>query len=350
MKSGLIVREADPLNLETPLGQADSFLTPNDQFYVRNHFGVPGLDPTSWRLVVTGSVERPFTIGLNELKALPAEVRTVTLECAGNGRVFLVPKVKGLLWGDGAVGTAEWLGVSLRTLLDRSGIKPAAVEVTLEGADSGQVNEEPRTPGLISYTRSVPLAKVNDVLLAYAMNGADLEPNHGRPVRAIVGGWYAMASVKWLSRIIVTDQPFQGYFQTLEYSTFERWDDIPSLVGLTGNAVKAQIIHPIRGETLASGSDFMVEGKAWAGEAAISRVEFSGDGGQTWTDARLIGDPVRHAWREWLVIWKTPDRPGHYALMARATDDQGRIQPTGRDPDLRTYMIHHVIPVEVRVV
>ncbi len=346
---GRIVREADPLNLESPVSSLESFLTPTAQFYIRNHFDVPDRDPATWQIRIEGAVARPFSISPNELWHLPTETRTVTLECAGNGRVFLKPKAKGLLWGEGAVGTAEWQGVPLRILLDRAGIHADAVEVIMEGADSGQVTEEPKTPGVISFARSLPLAKVDDVLIALAMNGAELVPVHGAPVRAIVGGWYGMASVKWLRRIIVTDRPFQGYFQTLEYATFEQQHDIPTLVGLKRNAVKAQIISPVRGELINGGTRYDVRGKAWSGEATITRVEFSADGSQTWRDATVLGPASRHAWQEWSIAWDVPEVAGKAQLMARATDSLGRVQPITRDSALRTYAIHHVIPVEVEV-
>ena len=349
MRSGLIVREADPINLESPPGSHESFLTDTRQFFVRNHFDVPTVDAATWRLEITGAVGNGYAIGPAELKRLPTETRTATLECAGNHRVYLVPKAKGLLWGAGAVGTAEWQGVPLRTLLDRSGINPDAVEVIFEGLDSGEVRDEPKTPGVISYARSIPIAKVDDVLIAHGMNGSDLEPIHGWPVRAIVGGYYGMASVKWLTRIVVTNRPFVGYFQSLEYATFDRQDGFPSLAAVTTNAVKAQIVEPMRGEVIEAGTDYKIQGKAWAGEATVTRVEWSADGGAVWSDAFLLGEPIRHTWREWAATWKVPAQPGDYQLGARATDDQGRTQPLARDLDLRTYAIHHVIPIGVVV-
>lgn len=347
-RSGRIIRESDPLNVESPLGGSDAFLTPTADFYIRNHFGEPQLDPAAWRLAVSGSVSAPFRISLAELRRMPGVTKVATLECAGNGRVFLVPRAKGLLWGDGAVGTAEWVGVPLRVLLDRAQIEANAIEVILEGADSGQTREEPLTPGPIAYARSIPLAKVDDVLLAYAMNGAPLEASHGSPLRAVVAGWYGMASVKWLQRIIVTTKPFAGYFQTLEYATFERHEGGPTLVGLTVNAVKAQITEPPRGATL-PGGPVVVRGMAWAGEALVTRVEFSSDDGQTWADAAMEGEPIRHAWRRWSIPWRAPIETRECRLMARAHDDQGRVQPLIRNLDDRTYRINHVIPVEVKI-
>ena len=347
---GLIVRESAPENLESPASAFDSFLTPTPSFYVRSHFAVPRLDAATWRLKVEGAVRAPVEVSLADLRGMPATSKVALLECAGNGRVALVPKAKGLLWGPGAVGTAEWTGVPLRALLERAGVAPGAVEVVLEGADSGAVNDEPRSPGVIPFARSVPLAKaLDDVLIAFAMNGRDLTPAHGFPARAVVPGWYGMASVKWLRRIVVTNRPFAGYFQTLEYATFERAHGLPSLVPLTENAVKAQVLRPTRGEVVPPGGAVVVRGLAWAGAATVTRVEVSADDGATWADARLVGDPVRHAWRAWEWTWRAPDQAGPHRLLARATDDRGRVQPLARDQDLRNYAISHAIPVEVVV-
>src|SRR6266516_599582 len=216
LHDGRIVRGEDPLNLEMPFSSLDQFITPTEAFYVRTHFPIPKIDKRDWRLRVEGNVEKPFELGYEDLLRMQSRTIAVTLECAGNNRNFLEPKVKGVQWGLGAVGTAEWTGVPLSILLDRAGVKPEAVEVILEGADGGEL-EDPKSPaGELKFARSIPLTKArNDVLLAYKMNGNDLPPQHGFPVRAIVPGWYAMASIKWLQRIIVTDRPFNGYYHTL---------------------------------------------------------------------------------------------------------------------------------------
>src|SRR4029077_17434819 len=142
---------------------------------------------------------------------------TSLLECAGNSRVFLKPPQVGIRWEQGAVSNAEWTGVSLSAVLDEAGVKRGAVEVILEGADRGKFDPpDAKTPGVISFARSLPIEKArqDEVLLAYRMNGKELPINHGFPVRVVVPGWYGMASVKWLKRIRVTDRPFHGFFQT----------------------------------------------------------------------------------------------------------------------------------------
>jgi DMSO/TMAO reductase YedYZ molybdopterin-dependent catalytic subunit len=347
---GLVLRQSEPRNLEGPFSSLDGFITPNDRFYVRSHFPVPKVDAATWTLKVEGAVETPFEIGQDELRRLPSKTMTAMIECAGNGRVFLVPRANGLLWENGAVGNAEWTGVPLATILERAGVKSGAVDVVLEGADKGKIDTDPKTPGVIQYARSVPLAKaIGDVLLVYKMNGEDLTQLHGAPVRAIVPGWYGMASVKWLTRILVTERAFGGYFQTFDYSTFDRVHGQASLVPLGENGLKSQIARPARMETVAKGKPYRVRGAAWAGEAGVAGVDLSVDGGKTWNKAELIGDPVKFAWRLWQWTWQVPDAPGKQTLMARATSDRGAVQPMTRDEDLRTVKIHHVIPVEVDV-
>ncbi len=216
---GKIVRGEEPLNLEMPFGNLDGFITPTEAFYVRTHFPIPKIDKNKWRLRVEGEVKEPFEMNYEELLKLESRKIPVTLECAGNNRNFLEPKVKGAQWGLGAVGNAEWTGVPLSILLDRAGVNSVASEVILEGADGGKL-EDPKSPaGELRFARSIPLTKAReDVLLAYKMNEVDLPAQHGFPLRAIVPGWYAMASIKWLERIIVTNKPFTGYYQTLDYA------------------------------------------------------------------------------------------------------------------------------------
>jgi DMSO/TMAO reductase YedYZ molybdopterin-dependent catalytic subunit len=227
--TGLIIRQKEPNNLEMPFDRLDSFLTPTDLFYIRSHFPTPNIDASQYELRIDGAVGRPLTLRYEELRAMRSETRIATLECAGNGRVFLVPQVRGAQWELGAVGNAEWTGVPLRDLLERAGLEDGACEIIFEGADQGVPSEEPIPPGPISYSRSVPLDKAlqPEVLIAYQMNGRDLSPDHGFPVRAIVPGHYGMASVKWLTRIQAVREPFQGYWQTSDYGYWESLDGKP---------------------------------------------------------------------------------------------------------------------------
>src|SRR6266576_4654423 len=177
---GKIVRGESPLNLEMPFEQLEGFITPTELFYVRTHFTVPHIDRYAWWLRGEGDVENPFAINYEQLLELESMTVPVTLECAGNNRNFLEPKVKGVQWRLGAVGTAEWTGVRLSMLLDRAGVKPNACEVVLEGADGGMLEDPKSPPGELKFARSIPLEKARrDVLLAYKMNGEYLPPEHG---------------------------------------------------------------------------------------------------------------------------------------------------------------------------
>lgn len=347
---GMITRGKD--NLEFPFSSLDRFLTPNEHFYIRTHFDTPEIDVKTWRLRVEGAVQKPFDISYDELRKLPSRTVTALLECSGNGRILLRGPQIGLRWEQGAVSNAEWTGVPLAALLERAGLRDAAVDVVLEGADRGEYREPlPRTPGVIAYARSLPVRKARqpEVLLAYAMNGRPLPRAHGSPVRAIVPGWYGMASVKWLKRILVTEQPFHGYFQTFMYSIWERRGDTPDLVPVTEMEVKAQIARPALYEVVPAGSKYRVFGAAWTGEADVTKVEFSFDGGKRWAEARLLDKQVRHSWRFWDYQWTVPREAGTYTLMARATDSRKRVQPLERDEDRRDAMISHVQRIEVLV-
>ena len=349
--NGLIVREKEPLNLEMPFSTLSGFTTPNESFYVRCHFPIPEITASEWRLRVEGEIEMPFELDYNELLAMESRTIAATLECAGNNRIFLEPKVKGVQWGLGAVGNASWTGVALSAVLDRAKVKSGALEVILEGADEGEIANPPRPAGRIRFARSLPLEKaLDDVLLAHTMNGQKLSASHGFPLRVIVPGWYAVASVKWLRRIIVTDKPFAGYYQSIDYTYWKRAAGLPTLTPLTEQQVKAEIARPESGETVSVDTTVKVHGAAWSCDADITTVEVSVDSGATWDRAQLVGGSVKNAWRLWEYDWRTPARPGKQRLLARATDSRGRVQSFERDADRGTYMINHVLPIEVEVV
>jgi DMSO/TMAO reductase YedYZ molybdopterin-dependent catalytic subunit len=348
LRDGKIVLSEEPLVLETPLGQLGDFITPAKSFYVRTHFPIPKIDKSKWRLRIEGEVEEPFEINFDELAKLESKTIPAMLECAGNSRSFLEPKVKGVQWRVGGVGNAEWTGVPLSIFLDRAGVKSAAREIILEGADRGKL-EDPKSPrGEMNFARSIPLEKARDVLLAYKMNGEEIPQEHGFPVRAIVPGWYAVASIKWLQRIVVTDKPFNGYYQTLDYAFWKRRGDNAELTAISEMQVKAAIFDPGEGETVPINSNVPVRGAAWSA-SEIAKVEVSTDGGSTWATAKLIGESKPNAWRLWEYDWKTPAQSGKATLIARATDSKGVTQPVERDPDRGTYLINHLLPVEVEV-
>lgn len=350
---GLITRQRSPDNLEFPFATLKEWVTPTPRFFVRSHFNVPQLKADDWSLRVEGHVEQPFSIGLKELTQLPAVTQTVLLECAGNGRVYLQPLQAGLRWEQGGVSNAEWTGTPLATLLDRAKLKQGAIEVILEGHDKGRIGP-PNLPsaGEIPFTRSLPLAKAADsrTLLAWHMNGEPLTPAHGFPARAIIPGWYGMASIKWLKRIVVTDRPYDGYFQTFNYTIWTRPENgLATLTPVTEIDVKSQIARPVAYEQVAAGKPYRIFGTAWAGEPEIKTVEVSTDGGKTWSAATLGVRSQSYAWRFFHLEWANP-APGEQTLMCRATDSRGRVQAMQRDEDRRDAMVTHVqaIPVTVR--
>jgi DMSO/TMAO reductase YedYZ molybdopterin-dependent catalytic subunit len=346
----MIVREKEPLNLEIPFGALDGLITPVDRFFVRGHFSIPQIDVKTWRLRIEGEVDTPFELTYREIREMESRTITVTMECAGNGRAFLSPAAAGAQWERGAVGTAEWTGVLLSEVLTRAGLKISAREVIFEGADRGEIKEPPGPAGEVHYARSMPVKKANqDVLLAFKMNGEELTPEHGAPLRLIVPGWYGMASVKWLTRIIASAQPFNGYYQTIDYAYWERGPSAPTLVPIAEMQVKAQIARPGIADAVRAGEIYQVRGAAWTADADITQVEISTDGGQTWHDTHLLGESIRNAWRLWEYEWKVPANPGKTTLMARATDSVGHTQPTERDQDRRSYLVNHLLPIEVDV-
>lgn len=347
----LITRQRDPDNLESHFSALDGVLTPNDSFYVRSHFEAPVIDPGAWRLRIEGSVHRIVDLTLTDLRGMPAQTHTAVLECAGNGRLFLKPKKDGVQWELGAVGCARWTGVPLAAVLDRAGVQPGVIDVVLEGADSGTPEKADHPKAKITYSRSLPLSKARqpEVLLAYEMNGEPLTRAHGAPVRAIVPGWYAMASVKWLRRILLIDHRFQGFWQTVDYAYWSAHDgQPPEHVPISDIAVKSTIAQPAGNDRIAFGAPVRVFGAAWSAGAAITTVEVSVDDGKLWNAAKLIDEAHEHAWQRWEFVWR-PDKPGRYTLRSRATDAAGNTQPAEHNKDHGGYIVHHTLPVVVEV-
>jgi DMSO/TMAO reductase YedYZ molybdopterin-dependent catalytic subunit len=292
------------------------FLTPNDQFYVRDHFPAPALTDQEWRLQVSGRVWRPFTIGYTEMLRLPRRDLTVTVECAGNGV------------GQGGISTAKWTGIALRALLERASLLPEAKHIRFVGSDQGTVVP---SSAPVPYSRSIPLEKAlhPDTILAHGMNGSPLPPEHGHPLRAIIPGWYGMDSVKWLVQIEALTRPDTSYFMTQAYIA-RRLETIGSAQRpVTRMQVKSQIARPLNGELIALGP-YAVRGAAWAGENDVAKVEVSTDGGGTWAAASLGTEARPYSWKLWEYHWH-PRTPGLHTLLARASDNHGRTQPNSPD-------------------
>jgi DMSO/TMAO reductase YedYZ molybdopterin-dependent catalytic subunit len=313
-------------NHSLPLEALRYPITPIGLHYLLIHFDIPRVEASDWRLAIGGHVRRPFTLTLDDIKRRPAVTRAVTLECAGNGRANLSPRPLSQPWLFEAVGTAEWTGTPLRLLLEEAGPLDGALEVVFTGMDRGvQGGVEQQ------YERSLtmPEAAREEILLAYAINGQPLPPQHGFPLRLLVPGWYGMTHVKWLRSITVVTSPFRGYQQEPAYHLTSTWDELGEPV--TRMLPRSLMVPPgipdfmPRTRQLGLGT-WVLEGKAWSGRGRIVRVEVSTDGGRSWSDARLAGDGDDFAWQSWRYDWDVR-QAGEYELCCRATDAARNVQP-----------------------
>jgi DMSO/TMAO reductase YedYZ molybdopterin-dependent catalytic subunit len=298
-------------------------VTPNELFYVRNHFPAPELDGALWRLEVDGLVWRPLSLELQDLMNLPPHVVTATLECAGNGRAFLMPPVGGEQWELGAVSTAEWAGVRLADVLERAEIQSGARGVVFRAADGAPASQ---SGGASRFERSLTLDEVSEskVLLAYRMNGQPLPVDHGYPLRVIVPGWYGVAAVKWLTGIEVVGHSFTGYFQTEKYVYERELGDGLEREPVRHMRVRSVITEPGEGAEVHAGA-FAVRGLAWSGAAPIDGVVVSVNG-EDWQAAKMLGDPSMYCWQRWELMTRVGS-PGRITLRSRATDRAGAMQP-----------------------
>ncbi|MBA2945226.1 sulfite oxidase [Streptomyces sp. PSKA28] len=310
-------------------------LTPPGLHYVLVHYDIPVADADDWTLTIGGRVRTPLSLDMTALRSFPPVTHRVTMECAGNGRARLTPRPVSQPWLVEAVGTADWTGVPLRTLLAEAGVEPDAVEAVFTGADHGVERGVEQ-----DYQRSLPLEDATaddpEVLVAYEMNGAPLPPQHGHPLRLVVPGWYGMAHVKWLRDIALTSTPFTGFQQAVAYRYRESPDDLGDPV--TRISPRALMIPPgfpdfmSRTRVVRPGT-VKLEGRAWSGHAPVTKVEVSTDDGESWQEAELPlpespdGDDGRAgwAWRSWRTTWTAT--PGTHVLSARATDAAGHSQP-----------------------
>jgi DMSO/TMAO reductase YedYZ molybdopterin-dependent catalytic subunit len=347
IEAGLLVHRAHPLNCETSIpALLGGVVMPNAHFYVRNHFHIPSIDPTTFRLAVGGCVERPLRLSLADFRQMRSQTLVVTLECAGNGRTLFQPAIEGEKWNLGAVSTAEWTGVPLVEILDRAGVKPGTQEVLFRGADGGTVDGHPAT---ITFERSLPLdqARTADALLVYAMNGEALPIQHGYPLRLIVPSWYAVASVKWLTEIDLIDRPFTGHYQVDKYVYEWERDGGPVREPVTLQRVRALITEPAPDQEVQRGP-LTIRGVAWSGAAPVARVDVSVGSGP-WQEARLVSERRRHSWQWWELITRV-EEAGTVRLRARATDLADRTQLDQAEWNRLGYGNNAIQQVPIRVV
>ena len=326
-KRPMLVHNDFPEDLESPADYFDTWITPNDKFFVRQHLPRPKVDAGKYRLDISGMVGTPLQLTLDDLKKLPQYKVPATLECAGNGRSFFRPRLAGLQWSKGAIGNAEWRGPRIADLLRKAGGASAAAKYgSFDGADTGVA----KTPDFI---RSIPLRKLNleTTILALEMNGEPLPELHGFPARLIVPGWDGASWVKWVTRMVLVDKPDPGFYMATGYKYPRRLtapgvgakpEDMETIEGM---AVKSFFVKPADQAKVKLGP-VSLQGVAWGGENRIMRVEVSVDGGAKWQDAKMSSQNFPFAWRLWNFEW-TPAQPGYYTAAVRATDSAGRTQP-----------------------
>jgi DMSO/TMAO reductase YedYZ molybdopterin-dependent catalytic subunit len=344
----MIVRSARPEDLEMPFSGFDDYITPVENFFVRTHVPVPNMDISNWSLRVDGHVSTPVTLSMEDLRKLPPAEIVGVLECAGNGRQNYVPPVPGVQWANGAVGNGQWGGVRLADVLHRAGVKPGAVEILFNGADT--------PPGSMpDFQRTIPLKKALHpaTLLAYEMNRAALPIKHGFPLRVVVPGWAGDSWLKWVTSITVLDKEYTGYWMKNAY----RYPEKPVAPGsvvppemmrpVTSLRVKSVISFPNNGAALEIGKRTLVRGAAWTGDSGpVTSVSVSVDRGRNWKPANLTSKATEFGWRLWEFPW-TPSHEGHYTLLARARDASGDVQPLVQEWNPSGYLWNVVARVDI---
>jgi DMSO/TMAO reductase YedYZ molybdopterin-dependent catalytic subunit len=293
-----------------------SFYTPNDDFYIIQHYNQPEVGEAEFRLRITGLVERELTLSLADIKALPKIEIDAGFECGGNGeRLF-----------QGLIGNARWGGASLRAVLEQAGIKPEGIEVVFYGNDKG--TESIRDVSIEqAFGRSMHVSDAMgpDILLAYEMNGAPLPLYHGAPLRLLAPGWYGVANVKWLGQIHVQDRRYMGRFMARDYVTLskvdiggeERWEER----SVTRIRLKSSIVRVTR-----NGSRHTIMGFVLNDGTPLESVEVSIDGG-SWQKAQIDPQSTQYSWKLFTLDWDAPT-PGEHTLVSRVTDVNGQVQAT----------------------
>jgi sulfite oxidase len=385
--------EGRVINGRSPVLDLEGLITPTDAYYIVNQLEVPEpVHPDDWRLAIGGAVEHPLELCLDDLRKLPGRTVRAVTECAGNDAGFFdyltkggkkpsrrnqqdmqkraEMRVKGMVPDESAisaestttcaVSAGEFTGVPLREVLKHSGIKPGAVAVRAEGFDTGRPDPAVQfrsvgttdyryvDPGVINYDKGLPLVKAldPDTLIAWAMNGEHLLHVHGGPVRLVVPGWSGNWWVKWLHKLEVSERMPACYHQT-HYFVLGKGADDPHKQPITTMGVRTIITEPVDEDSPLPAGERVVRGLAWSGEGAIDRVEVSCDAGLTWRDAHLEPPRERWLWVRWSLPWAA--QPGNYKIMARATDEKGRVQP--QIPwNFQRKLCDWIVPTEVTIV
>ena len=352
-KRPLIVLTSRPPQLETPFSVFnEGLLTPNDAFFVRYHWsGLPlSIDPAAYRLRVTGKIDRPLELSLDELRRIAAPAQIVAVnQCSGNSRGHFTPRVNGGQLSNGAMGNARWTGVPLKAVLDRAGVQRGAVQVSFNGLDQPPLGDGP------DFVKALDVdhARDGEVMLAWQMNGAELPFLNGYPLRLVVPGYFGTYWIKHVSEFQVLDSAFQGFWMA---SAYRIPDNSCACVepGTTPSATKPIGRFPVRSFITTLQNDARVpanretvaRGIAFDGGQGLAEVAFSSDGGTTWSPARLGTNHGRYSFQEWTARF-TPAKKGALELKVRATSRSGETQPLTATWNPAGYMRNVVETVKV---
>lgn len=305
--------------------EIDSFYTPVDDFYIVQHYDQPEIAEADYRLRITGLVDNPTVLTLDDIKSRPKIEIDAGFECGGNR-----PSVF-----QGLIGNARWGGTSLRDILFEAGVRPEGIEVVLYGSDKGsETIRDTETEQHFGRSMHYTDALQPEVMLAYEMNGEPLNLYHGAPVRVLVPGWYGVANVKWLEQIHVQDRRYMGRFQARDYVTLarrdiggvERWEER----SVTRMRLKSSIIrvtrrpggHTITGFVLNDGTP-------------LRSVEIKVDNGP-WREAAIDTESTQYSWKLFNYAWNDA-APGEHTIVSRVTDANGQVQATEAEmPEKRT--------------
>ncbi|WP_129703413.1 sulfite oxidase [Priestia megaterium] len=324
VRANLITRSLIPENKETPIQFLKDDNVSHKLFYRRNHFSYPNFLTSFYYLPIEGFVYSSKTFSMQEILTFPPKTLKVVLECAGDKRDLFNPKVFGEQWGKGAISQGIWKGIPLRTLLQFTGLHADAKEIVVEGYDIGERTDSNE---IVHFSRSLPLEKALDpnTIIAYEYNGYPIPFKHGYPLRLIVPGWYAMASVKWIKRIKVIDKQFKGPFQSVDYVYYPHEDNDNESFPVTTINVNSTIQKPLDMQTLNTGIH-EIKGIAWTGVGKITKIDISLDNGATWNACQFTSSTENHAWTHWSYIWEIKEQ-GEYTILIKATDSEGNVQP-----------------------
>jgi DMSO/TMAO reductase YedYZ molybdopterin-dependent catalytic subunit len=341
-KLGLTLLSDRPVNAETPPELLDDDITPTERHFIRNNGRLPDdMAADGWTLTIDGFVDTPMELSIADLRDQFEVVSlALTLECGGNGRAFFDPPASGNQWTYGAVGCAEWTGVRLRDVLEKAGVQSNVVYTAHYGADTHLSGDPEKLP----ISRGLPIEKAltDNILIAFAMNGTDLHPMNGAPLRLVVPGWPGSCSQKWLRRIELRDQVHDGAKMT---GTSYRVPAYPVAAGtevpeedfeiIERMPVKSLITFPANGAAPVKETE--VRGHAWSGDRSIEAVDISIDFGATWVAVDLDAPINDGAWQNWRTSVIFP-QPGYYEVWARAKDSVGVMQPFGIDWNPKGYL------------